>query len=66
MLIEKFDDARLRLKRPASAKEANGQLDFDHYRTYVGISQGRFVLVIVLLSLGIPFIVAMIVFAMAR
>jgi hypothetical protein len=64
-LVEKFDDARLRLKRPASAKEADGQLDFDPYRTYVGISQGRYVLIVVLLSLGIPALVALIIIILA-
>jgi hypothetical protein len=65
-LVEKFDDSRIRLKRPASAKEADGQLDFDAYRTWVGISQGRYVLIIILLSLGIPLVVALVIFAMAR
>lgn len=66
VLVEKFDDYRVRLKRPASAKEADGQLDFDAYRTYVGISQGRYIGIIVLLSIGIPLLVALIIFAMAR
>jgi hypothetical protein len=66
VLVEKFDDARLRLKRPASAKEADSQLDFDPYRTYFGISQGRYILIIVLLSIGIPILVALVVFMMAR
>jgi hypothetical protein len=65
VLVEKFDDARLRLKRPAAAKEADGQLDFDPYRTYVGISQGRYILIVVLLSLGIPALVALIIFILA-
>jgi hypothetical protein len=65
-LVEKFDDSRIRLKRPASAKEADGQLDFDAYRTWVGISQARYILIIILLSLGIPLVVALVIFAMAR
>jgi hypothetical protein len=66
VLVEKFDDYRIRLKRPASAKEADGQLHFDAYRTWVGISQARYVLIIILLSLGIPLVVALVIFAMAR
>lgn len=62
VLVEKFDNARIRLKRPATAKASDGQLDFDPYRTYVGISQGRYVLIIILASLGIPLLVALAVF----
>jgi hypothetical protein len=61
VLVEKFDNYRVRLKRPASAREADGQLDFDPYRTFVGVSQGRYILIIVLLSLGVPLIVALII-----
>ena len=35
-LVEKFDNARLRLKRPAAARERDAKLDFDPYRTWVG------------------------------
>jgi hypothetical protein len=41
MLVEKFDDSRIRLKRPASAR-ADGtgtSTTFDPYRSYVGISE---------------------------
>ena len=37
-LVEKFDDSRLRLKRPASARQRDGKLGFDPYRTYVGFT----------------------------
>ena len=40
ILVEKFDDARLRFKRPASAKQNDSALSFDPYRTVHGISQG--------------------------
>ena len=62
VLVEKFDNARIRLKRAAVAKDSDGQLDFDPYRTYVGISQGRYVLIIILVSLGVPLLVALAVF----
>jgi hypothetical protein len=41
ILVEKFDDQRLRLKRPASARQLDGKLDFDPYRTTVGTSEAR-------------------------
>ena len=59
VLVEKFDDSRLRLKRPADAKQGDRHLDFDPYRTFVGISQSRYVLIIILLSVGIPLLVAL-------
>ena len=37
-LVEKFDNSRVRLKRPASARERDGKLGLDPYRTYVGPS----------------------------
>src|SRR6266481_995535 len=38
VLVEKFDNSRLRLKRPAKARELDGKLDVDPSRTYVGMS----------------------------
>ncbi len=35
-LVEKFDDARLRLKRPTSARAGDAALPFDARRTSVG------------------------------
>ena len=35
-LVEKFDDARLRLKRPASARAGDAALPLDAGRTWVG------------------------------
>ena len=32
-LVEVFDHQRIRLKRPASARQADGRLEFDPYRT---------------------------------
>jgi len=41
-LVEKFDDTRIRLKRPAGSKVVQGDFDdaYDPYRTTVGVSQG--------------------------
>ena len=38
-LVEKFDNSRIRLKRPAAARQQDAQCTFDPYRTRVGISQ---------------------------
>ena len=40
LLVEKFDDSRLRFKRPASAKNTLVPLGIDPYRTTYGMSQG--------------------------
>lgn len=37
-LLEKFDDQRIRLKRPVSARKHDSQLSIDPYRTYFGTS----------------------------
>ena len=37
-----FDDTRVRLKRPAGARANDATLDFDPYRTWVGMSQWRY------------------------
>lgn len=36
-LLEVFDNARIRLRRPINAKELDGKLDFDPYRTNVDL-----------------------------
>jgi len=51
VLVEKFDDKRLRLKRPASARRGDATLKFDPYRTQVGLSDTGMILII----LGIMF-----------
>lgn len=37
-LVEKFDNSRVRLKRPASARASDGSAGIDAYRSHVGIS----------------------------
>jgi hypothetical protein len=39
-LVEKFDNQRLRFKRPVSARDGDAGLTFDPYRTQYGMSQG--------------------------
>ena len=38
-LVEKFDNSRIRLKRPGTARQQDAQCTFDPYRTSVGISE---------------------------
>lgn len=47
ILVEKFDNQRLRLKRPAIAKKRDPELAFDPYRTTVGTSEGVLVAVVI-------------------
>jgi hypothetical protein len=51
-LVEKFDNSRMRLKRPAAARQQDAQCTFDPYRTRVGISEARLALLIVGSILG--------------
>jgi hypothetical protein len=52
VLVEKFDDTRLRLKRPTSARRGDAALGFDPYRTYVGMPPGKFAAAIIAAVLG--------------
>ena len=38
-LVEKFDNSRIRLKRPAAARQKDADSTLDPYRTSVGISE---------------------------
>jgi hypothetical protein len=40
ILVEKFDNRRIRLKRRAKCRKDDRTLDFDSYRSYVGSSEG--------------------------
>ena len=58
-LVEKFDNSRLRLKRPVSARSSDGSAGIDAYRSHVGISElalglriGVAVLAVIALVLG--------------
>jgi hypothetical protein len=50
-LVEKFDNSRVRLKRPVSARASDGSGAIDAYRSHVGISE---------LALGLSVAVAII------
>jgi hypothetical protein len=56
ILFEKFDDQRLRFKRPASAKDKDSYLPFDAYRTQFGMSKGAFTGIIVAVTVGVSFL----------
>ena len=45
-LVEKFDDSRLRFKRPAAARNKPSPAGLDPYRTTYGMSQGKLLAVI--------------------
>lgn len=51
-LVEKFDDARLRFKRPLSARNKPTPTGLDPYRTHYGMSQGKLTAVILLAVFG--------------
>lgn len=62
-LVEKFDNHRLRLKRPASARKDDAYRDVDPYRTYVGMRRNTIALVILALSLS--FVAGLLAFVLA-
>ncbi len=48
VLVEKFDNSRLRLKRPASARAGDSTLEFDPHRTTYGMRPEVLAITIVL------------------
>jgi hypothetical protein len=63
VLVEKFDNSRLRLKRPASARALDGKLDpeSDPYRTNFGMSEGKQVALVLGIVLGAIALVAILI-----
>jgi len=59
VLLEKFDDTRIRLKRPASAQANDATLDFDARRTFVGMKQGLLAVIIVACALSSAAVIAL-------
>jgi hypothetical protein len=64
-LVEKFDNNRIRLKRPAAARKSDQSLEFDPYRTYVGPSETRFTLTIIAVVFGIMFAIVAVMMLIA-
>jgi hypothetical protein len=66
VLVEKFDYSRIRLKRPASARANDANLDFDPYRTSVGLSELGLVFIILGSIFGVLALIFLIVIAAVR
>jgi hypothetical protein len=64
-LVEKFDDARVRLKRPASARAGDANSPFDPYRTWVGMKPAHLAVIIILGALAAVAVLLGIVFIFA-
>lgn len=64
-LVEKFDDQRLRLKRPASAKQNDPQRGVDPYRSVYGIALGA-LLAIILGSMALVLAIGLFVVFLSR
>jgi hypothetical protein len=64
VMVEKFDDNRIRFKRPASAQRNDFNLppDIDPYRTNFGISEGALGLSIVGIMIGVGGLIALLAF----
>lgn len=63
VMVEKFDDNRIRFKRPASAQRSDYNLPpgIDPYRTTYGISEGALGLTIVGIMIGAGALIAVLV-----
>jgi len=66
VLVEKFDNQRLRFKRPASARAGDATRDFDAYRTTFGISEARLAGTIVASIISVLAVIFLIVFLATR
>ncbi|MDQ3584969.1 MAG: hypothetical protein M3407_04260 [Acidobacteriota bacterium] len=66
VLLEKFDDSRLRFKRPISERQRDNSLAIDPYRTHYGMSQGAFVAVILGVISGALLLVVLLVMFIVR
>lgn len=52
-LVEKFDNSRIRLKRPASARARDDSLGHDPYRTNYGMREGTMVGIILAVTFAL-------------
>ena len=64
MLVEKFDDSRLRFKRPLAARERDRGLSGDPYRTHYGATQEKVVALTLLAVFLALAVILLIVFAL--
>ena len=63
-LVEKFDDARVRFKRPASTKQNDSNLTIDPYRSVYGIGQGVLIAIIMCSVVTVIMVVAIVAVAL--
>src|SRR5262245_65345198 len=66
VLLEKFDNQRLRLKRPASAKAGDAGLGFDPYRTNYGIGEAKFAILLIGTILSVVAVVLVTIMLVTR
>lgn len=66
VLLEKFDNGRVRLKRPASARASDAALGFDPYRTVYGMSELASGLIFVGVILSVVAVVVLTIFLATR
>jgi hypothetical protein len=64
VLVEKFDNGRVRLKRPASARRNDANLTIDAYRTSVGVSDSALAITILAVIFGVIGFIALIAILM--
>ena len=65
-LVEKFDDTRLRFKRPTAARNIPSPAGIDPYRTTYGISQGKLTTIILIAVFGSMALIMAVVAALAN
>lgn len=67
-LVEKFDNSRVRFKRPRSARQRDAQLpeDVDPYRTRYGLSEGAFAIILLAVIFGGLGLILAVVFLIER
>jgi hypothetical protein len=56
--VEKFDNGRIRLKRPASAQKRDQFAEIDPYRTFVGYTEGQYVAIVLAWVFGTMIFIA--------
>jgi len=62
-ILEKFDDTRIRLKRPVSARANDAKSPFDPYRTWVGRGPGAQAAIVLAAIFGAMAVVLALIFA---
>jgi hypothetical protein len=58
VFVEKFDNGRIRLKRPASARQRDQFAEIDPYRTFVGYTEGQYVAIVLAWVFGTMIFIA--------